>query len=71
MIAGLAMQLATFSFFFLILAKFHLLTRRGVNEGAGREWRGILVAVYASSGMIIVRLIHLVILHRAMLIIRF
>ncbi|KAH9212355.1 RTA1 like protein-domain-containing protein [Leptodontidium sp. 2 PMI_412] len=57
MVAGLAMQLATFSFFFLILAKFHLLTRRGVNEEAGRGWRGILVAVYFSSGMIIIRCI--------------
>ncbi|KAH7416620.1 RTA1 like protein-domain-containing protein [Cadophora sp. MPI-SDFR-AT-0126] len=55
MITGLAMQLATFSFFFLILAKFHLLTRRGVNKGAGRGWTGILAAVYFSSGMIIVQ----------------
>lgn len=55
MVAGLAMQLTTFSFFFLILLKFHLLTRNGVSDAAGSGWRKILMAVYISSGMIIVR----------------
>ena len=56
LIAGLALQLATFTFFFAIVAQFHMLTRgvEGIREGAGNGWRRILLAVYVSSGLIIV-----------------
>ncbi len=56
LITGLAMQLATFAFFFAIVAQFHMLTRgvEGVREGAGNGWRKVLLAVYVSSGLIIV-----------------
>ena len=56
LIAGLALQLATFSFFFVIVARFHMLATGslGVHEGAGNGWKQVLGAVYISSGMIIV-----------------
>lgn len=56
LIAGLAMQLATFSFFLAIVAKFHMLTLggEGVSDTAGDGWKRVLMAVYISSSMIIV-----------------
>lgn len=56
LIAGLALQLATFSLFLTIVAKFHFLTMgpEGVSAGAGQGWRRILWAVYISSSMIVV-----------------
>ena len=55
LIGGLALQLATFSFFLLIVWKFHILAKKeGVNPHAGDGWRKVLWAVYISCSMIVV-----------------
>lgn len=55
LIVGLAIQLATFTFFMVIVGKFHFLTWKGnVSEEAGHGWKRVLFAVYISSMLIIV-----------------
>lgn len=55
LIGGLALQLVTFSFFLVIVWRFHVLVgKEGVNAGAGEGWRKVLWAVYVSCSMIIV-----------------
>ncbi|CZR62608.1 related to Rtm1p [Phialocephala subalpina] len=59
LIAGLAIQVATFGFFLAIVGRFHLLTRAGgVRNDAGEGWRLVLKAVYISSILIIIRSIY-------------
>lgn len=56
LIVGLAIQLATFTFFVVIVSKFHFLTRKegNVSDEAGHAWKKVLFAVYISSTLIIV-----------------
>jgi hypothetical protein len=56
LIAGLSTQVATFAFFFAIVVKFHRLTMHdGIKRSApGDRWRKVLIAVYISSGLIVV-----------------
>ncbi|KAF4629230.1 hypothetical protein G7Y89_g8919 [Cudoniella acicularis] len=60
LIAGLAIQLATFAFFVAIVGRFHFLTKLpgGVRDGAGEGWTRVLTAVYISSSLIIIRSIY-------------
>jgi hypothetical protein len=57
LIVGLAVQVATFALFMGIVGKFHALTGSEVREEAGGGWRKVLMAVYISSGLIIVSLL--------------
>ncbi|KAH6673652.1 RTA1 like protein-domain-containing protein [Halenospora varia] len=60
LIVGLAIQLATFTFFVVIVSKFHFLTRKegNVSDEAGHAWKKVLFAVYISSTLIIIRCIY-------------
>lgn len=54
LIAGLATQLAAFTFFVGVLRRFHQLANTEGRADAPRGWRKVLLAVYVSSGLIIV-----------------
>lgn len=55
LIAGLSLQIATFTFFVAIVARFHRITISGrVRDDAGDGWKPVLNAVYISSVLIIV-----------------
>ncbi|KAE8441896.1 hypothetical protein EG329_004202 [Mollisiaceae sp. DMI_Dod_QoI] len=59
LITGLAIQVVTFGFFLAIVGKFHMLTRAGgVRNDAGHGWKKVLMAVYISSILIIIRSIY-------------
>ncbi|KAE9363313.1 RTA1 like protein [Stipitochalara longipes BDJ] len=59
LMAGLGVQLATILFFCCVVRRFHVLTRRGhVISSAGEGWRKILMAVYVSSGLIVIRSVY-------------
>ncbi|KAL5350220.1 hypothetical protein ACLOAV_005258 [Pseudogymnoascus australis] len=58
LIAGLATQLAAFTFFVGVLRRFHQLANTEGRADAPRGWRKVLLAVYVSSGLIIIRCIY-------------
>ena len=63
LMVGLAVQLATFLVFFLIVGKFHRLVRgakgiENVRAEAGEGWKRVLLAVEVSSGLIVVRSVY-------------
>jgi hypothetical protein len=55
LMVGLGVQLATVVFFFGVVGRFDVLTRRGeVRPEVEDGWRKVLWAVYISSGLIVV-----------------
>ena len=55
LIAGLAIQVATFFFFMAIMGKFYQLTRSGeIRGGIGEDWKKVLISVSISSALIMV-----------------
>lgn len=55
LMVGLGVQLATILFFCSVVGRFHRHTRGGyINASAGEGWRHMLIAVYVSSGLIVV-----------------
>ncbi|KAF5724755.1 RTM1 [Fusarium mundagurra] len=57
LIVGLAFQLAAFSLFLCVFRRFHILALRMAVEDAPRGWQKVVLAVYISSILIMVRCI--------------
>ncbi|KAF5645546.1 RTM1 [Fusarium sp. NRRL 52700] len=57
LIVGLAFQLAAFSLFLCVFRRFHVLALRMAVEYAPRGWQKVVLAVYISSILIMVRCI--------------
>ncbi|KAF5962642.1 Rtm1p-like protein [Fusarium bulbicola] len=57
LIVGLAFQLAAFSLFLCVFRRFHALALRMAVEDAPRGWQKVVLAVYISSILIMVRCI--------------
>ncbi|KAF5678005.1 RTM1 [Fusarium circinatum] len=57
LIVGLAFQLAAFSLFLCVFRRFHVLALRMAVEDAPRGWQKVVLAVYISSILIMVRCI--------------
>ncbi|KAF5608738.1 RTM1 [Fusarium subglutinans] len=57
LIVGLAFQLAAFSLFLCVFRRFHVLALRMAVEDAPRDWQKVVLAVYISSILIMVRCI--------------
>lgn len=54
LIGGLAFQLVAFSLFLCVFRRFHVLANRHAVGNAPQGWRKIVLAVYISSGLIMV-----------------
>ncbi|KAK3349348.1 RTA1 like protein-domain-containing protein [Lasiosphaeria hispida] len=58
LIAGLGLQAVAFLFFMAIFARFHFLARRAAVGEAPVGWERVVVAVYVSSVLILIRCIY-------------
>ncbi|KAM5348780.1 hypothetical protein ACJ41O_008603 [Fusarium nematophilum] len=61
LIGGLAFQLVAFSFFLCVFRRFHILANRMAVDDAPKGWQKVVLAVYVSSSLIMVRCIYRVI----------
>ncbi|KAL6352876.1 hypothetical protein LRP88_13349 [Fusarium phalaenopsidis] len=58
LIGGLAFQLLAFSLFLCVFRRFHVLANRMAVDGAPKGWQKVVLAVYVSSSLIMVRCIY-------------
>ncbi|EEU40456.1 uncharacterized protein NECHADRAFT_66702 [Fusarium vanettenii 77-13-4] len=58
LIGGLAFQLVAFSLFLCVFRRFHVLANRMAVDGAPNGWQKVVLAVYVSSCLIMVRCIY-------------
>ncbi|KAI8686149.1 hypothetical protein NCS55_00289400 [Fusarium keratoplasticum] len=58
LIGGLAFQLVAFSLFLCVFRRFHVLANRMAVDGAPKGWQKVVLAVYVSSSLIMVRCIY-------------
>ncbi|KAI8680071.1 hypothetical protein NCS57_00286800 [Fusarium keratoplasticum] len=58
LIGGLAFQLVAFSLFLCVFRRFHVLANRMAVDGAPNGWQKVVLAVYVSSSLIMVRCIY-------------
>ncbi|UPK97500.1 hypothetical protein LCI18_008435 [Fusarium solani-melongenae] len=58
LIGGLAFQLIAFSLFLCVFRRFHVLANRMAVDGAPNGWQKVVLAVYVSSSLIMVRCIY-------------
>ncbi|KAK0641058.1 RTA1 like protein-domain-containing protein [Cercophora newfieldiana] len=59
LIGGLALQAVAFSFFLAIFGRFHYLAKKGyLAQDAPAGWEGVVIAVYVSSLLILIRCIY-------------
>lgn len=58
LIGGLAFQLIAFSLFLCVFRRFHVLANRMAVDGAPNGWQKVVLAVYVSSSLIMIRCIY-------------